>query len=331
MDCGGAADASCPEAAESQNPSGLPSVGPSAANQTDRHHSAEPQRDKQAEGNGGQAGGPSSPSTEFRRRKRACDRERIEARHPINFVFENPFGGLFQQMDFVKGLIARHPHHVFLVDTSYCKYDSPYRKSTVFISTLPTFRPKSRCEVIHCKQLVMRGKHDSNVKAQTKAIKNSIPAGLVDLEVTAWKAMYPTEPAYKFLFIDVFTGYGSVAAHIRQAYPDVMVYTNDIVKRTGNNVELDLREFPCYFMMNLALLRFFGNPSLPEMPHGLHAWLRQERIAILFHLSTPCNTYSLDGIGTHRVTSTLTPKTKLAHDHDEMNAKLIEWFEKVCF
>ena len=93
-------------------------------------------------------------------------------------------------------------------------------------------------------------------------------------------------------------------------------------------MELDLREFPCYFMMNLALLRFFGNPSLPDMPHGLHAWLRHERVAILFHLSTPCNTYSLDGIGTHRVTSTLTPKTKLAREHDEMNTKLIEWLER---
>ena len=67
------------------------------------------------------------------------------------------------------------------------------------------------------------------------------------------------------------------------------------------------------------------------MPQGLIQWLREEKIAVLFHLSTPCNTYSIDGLGANRDKTTLKPKSDLARKHDEMNSKLVEWLKQLCF
>lgn len=262
----------------------------------------------------------------FRPKKRA----RVPSRdHPIDFLLENPLDGKFKDMPFIKSIVDGYPDYVFKKPTSYCHYGFAYMKRTVFIGTLHKFNPAMPCRGNPCSVYKTHRRHASQVKGQSAADKNSIPSRLVDLEVAAWVSKYP-DPKHRFLFIDVFAGYGSVSQHIRDKYPNIHVYANDIVKRKDNNVELDMNKFPTYFLFNLALQRFFGDPMLPDMPQGLVQWLRDEKIAVLIHVSSPCNTYSIDGLGPNRDKITLEPKSELARQHDEMNSKLVEWLKQLC-
>ena len=263
----------------------------------------------------------------LKKRKR---NEVVTRTHPINFIFENPLFGRFKDMYFTKEMLEEYPDYVFTRPTSYCHYGMSYMKATVFIGTLSRFQPKLPCRKNPCKEYKTNRCHASQVKEQSAAEKNSIPGELVDLEVESWMQDYPN-PDQRFLFIDVFAGYGSVAERIRTKYPKVFVYANDIVRRKDNNVELDVNKFPMSFLFNLALQKHFGDPTLPDMPDGLIPWLRAEKIAVLFHLSTPCNTYSVDGLAANRDKNTLIPHSALGRAHDEMNTKIMNWLKRLCF
>ena len=81
----------------------------------------------------------------------------------------------------------------------------------------------------------------------------------------------------------------------------------------------------------MALLKHFPRDfnRIRNFPGGAVEWCNAEKIAVLFHCSTPCDTYSVVGLKSHRVGKTLEPKTPMARDHDVMNASLIDYFTSI--
>ena len=71
-----------------------------------------------------------------------------------------------------------------------------------------------------------------------------------------------------------------------------------------------------------------SDPS-PQLSDGWALKTSDNKIAVLFHCSTPCQTYSVVGLKEHREGDTLEPKTVLARNHDAMNSLLVQWFEKI--
>ena len=264
----------------------------------------------------------------WRPKKRKLSALTSESGNVIDFIFENPMHGLFKDMNFTKKLISENTF-VKLKSTSYCKYGTPYQKNTVFVGTLALFEPWSPCSVTKCNFARIRGRHKCGVKDLTPQQKNSIPNALVELEISAWKRAH-ADSNWRFIFLDVFTGYGSVASYVKQAHPDVHVLTNDIVKRPNNSIEADMTKFSLDLLLKMAILNFCGG-KVPSFDAGVFAWLWKHKVAVLFHLSTPCQTYSVDGKGYHRHNRTTEPKTDTALKHDTMNKGMMEWLSQaVC-
>jgi len=137
--------------------------------------------------------------------------------------------------------------------------------------------------------------------------------------------------------VDVFSGWGSVDARVAEKqrageWLDLRVYSNDVVQRSHTDVTLDMSADSVW--TPAALLAFAVDRHWPgdvgrrvAHPGGLVGWLNANKIAVLFHCSTPCDTYSVVGLKSHRVGATLETKTQLARDHDAMNAALIDYFK----
>ena len=279
----------------------------------------------------------STPCTvEFRPTRRTLLRTAREERsnNPFDFVLENPLDGSLKDLPCIRALVQRHGgSKVFEHPTSYCHFDAAHRKRTILISTLPALQLPLPCPQRPCCQWRRLRKHQAQVAGMGAAERNSIPSGLVTREVEAWITRTPW--ARYRLFIDVFSGWGSVANHVQTSFDGVDVYANDIVRRTHNNIEFDVT---CTRDSLFTLLRFAlactrrdgrsveAYSLVLEQPNErLAAALRQESIAILFHLSTPCETYSTASGSYHRSADRITPKTDMARRHDAMNAALVAW------
>ena len=110
------------------------------------------------------------------------------------------------------------------------------------------------------------------------------------------------------------------------------MYTNDIAKGRHTNVHLDMSANSFWSVDDLLALAGTvcfpcSDPSKRIADHGsVIGWLNAEKIATLFHCSTPCDTYSIAGLQSHRVGKTLEPKTETAHEHDIMNELLVNYF-----
>jgi len=63
-------------------------------------------------------------------------------------------------------------------------------------------------------------------------------------------------------------------------------------------------------------------------PLGLHGWLADNKIAVLFHISTPCETYSTNALSKHREKGTAKPKTQEAVNADEMNNRIVAYLRR---
>ena len=253
----------------------------------------------------------------------------------VDFCFENPFDGLFKRLTAVQTLLQKHTEGVRLSETSYCKYDFKYRKNTLFLSTLLHFDPAPRCaRGLLCAPLQNKHQlgepvvHDERATGTTSVgQRNSIPPDLVIELVDAWKLQNPD--ATTFLFIDVFTGWGSVEETIKATYSDVYVCTNDINKQPL--FELDMRHWTLESLLTFALtwLKNRGVYIDLESDKGAFALAKQHNIAVLFHLSTPCETYSCIGLRAHRDAGQ--PITEAAKQADQMNTRLIQELEKHVF
>ena len=250
----------------------------------------------------------------------------------FDFSFENPLDGKFKDLPVVKALLADFPFLVSQRGTSYCHHEFGYRKRTVFVTSLFNFQPASPCPGTPCPHMRGSGSHPLGVADCDNAQKNSLPPKLIDILLESWKERpraADTLPVKHWLLIDVFHGFGSIKKRVREnpAHADVKVFSNDIVNRSDLDATLDMRTFALDTLLAMALLKFWPEDARSISSHlsGAAGYCAQERVAVLFHLSTPCDTYSTQALGTHREKGTTEPKTKAAEDADKMNAKLIGW------
>ena len=120
---------------------------------------------------------------------------------------------------------------------------------------------------------------------------------------------------------------------MRERWPQVCVYANDLVDR-GQHSVLDISAdspFGPASLLALALIKHFqADPdALRAHADGAVGWANAHKIAVLFHLSTPCETYSTQALAVHREAGTCTAVSRAAHRADAMNEALIAWFERV--
>ena len=117
----------------------------------------------------------------WRRIKR--QRQRHSWQCPIDFVFENPLDGCFKSSKSIEWLVSDNPGKVYQIKTSYCNYETLYRKRTVFFTSLSGFNLLPPCPTWPCKN---SESHETNTKELSIAEKNSIPSKLVSEMIEAW-------------------------------------------------------------------------------------------------------------------------------------------------
>jgi hypothetical protein len=243
----------------------------------------------------------------------------------LDICFENPLDGCFKDTRDIKTLLSQRM--AIRRSTSYCHYGFRYRKRTVFITSLTSFRPLPPCPKNPCAAVLANGIHQSTVSVETQSARNSIPEALLDELFTAWTSKYKGV-ADAFLVIDLFAGFGSVRHCIERRWPNVKLFCNDIVLRAGVDSTLDLStdsEFHIKALLVLAVRKHFPAFGSDPADTGVLPWLRARKVAVLFFCSTPCETYSTNGMGVHRG-GFGAPRTQEAHRADIMNASIANFF-----
>ena len=119
---------------------------------------------------------------------------------------------------------------------------------------------------------------------------------------------------------------------VRERWPQVVVYANDIVDR-GQHAVLDLSAdspFGLGSLLAVALVKHFNTHAneLRAHPGGAVEWVKAHQVAVLFHISTPCETYSTQALAVHREAGTGTALSRAAHRADAMNDALVAWLER---
>ena len=268
-----------------------------------------------------------TPQYVFRLKKRA--RRNLQKGCGLDFTLENPADGRFKDLDCVKRLLNDYPGYVSRTVTSYCHYGYTYRKRTLFISTLSAFNPLPACPRFNCPWKLRGGSHPNRVVGTSQAERNSIPPLLIDLIIESWMKC---RAAREYLLLDVFSGWGSIERRVREhqengKWLNVHVYCNDIVNRSHTNCNLDMLKWN-----PSGQLAFAVNKIWPERvneafshPKGVFGWAYDSDITVLIHVSTPCETYSLNGIGKHRHTGSARAKSDAAQKADKMNDQLISY------
>ena len=240
----------------------------------------------------------------------------------VDFCIENPLDGNLKNIPCIKDLISDYPYTVFVTPTSYCHWGREYRKRTILIHTLKSFCPTPPCPSVPCMDWRVYGNHPDGVTELSQGQRNSLPEHLVDAEIEAW--IRDTPHAQRRVFMDIFSGYGSVVRRVREKHPSILTFANDIVCREDNNVELDVTVFGLHGLLVFTFQRFFSD-EIDIGKDDILAWARANHVAILFHLSTPCETYSTAAGGSHRNARDATPRSGKAKAHDEMNTVLTHW------
>lgn len=246
----------------------------------------------------------------------------------LDFSFENPLDGKFKDLPVVQGLLTKYPGLVHQAGTSYCHYGYKYRKRTVFVTSLRNFKPIRPCPDVKCHWLRDGPTHPAQVLSCGSDEKNSLPSALIDLLIDSWRTRHAGK-VKKYLLIDVFSGWGSVDKRVEERWPDVLVYSNDLVKRRHTDINMDMSadsEWSPFSLLLLALNKNF--PDDFDMEQSPVMWCNANKVAVLFHCSTPCDTYSLVGLKSHRLGATIEPTTDMARNHDAMNAALIDYFTR---
>ena len=279
----------------------------------------------------------------------------------LDFSFENPLDGKFKDLGAVKSMLERYPNYVFQRGTSYCHYGRTYRKRTVFVTTIEGFTPTLPCpsrgrgepgKSQRCQYLLQGGhgaQHERQVTSCRQAEKNSIPEALCLQLLQAWMDQNPDDDLpledprkRKYIVVDCFAGWGSLKHALRVATdcpeggfwshdPDdprwqrIKLFENDLAsgRAGGANMELDMSFFGPFTLLSMAIRRFW---SLDDSEDPV-TWCMQNNARVLFHCSTPCETYSTNGLAVHRKGETMEPASEKAIEHDEMNRKIIRAFE----
>jgi len=242
----------------------------------------------------------------------------------LDFCMENPLDGHFKKLPALNNMLSSFSG-VVQRPTSYCHYDYAYRKRTVFFTSLTAFRPILPCPGHKCGMLLGGdASHSSRVADSTQSQRNSIPLPLLDELLTAWTQKTKTR-AEHYLLIDAFAGFGSVRACVERGWPGVRLFCNDIVDRVGVNFTLDLSvdtDQRLQALLVLAVKKFWHHM---RMDNGVLQCLSDNKIAVLVHCSTPCETYSTQALAVHRFADG-SPRSKQAADADNMNTALVQFF-----
>tara|TARA_Y100000385_G_scaffold45315_1_gene41909 strand:- start:538 stop:1401 length:864 start_codon:yes stop_codon:yes gene_type:complete len=253
----------------------------------------------------------------------------------VDFAFENPLHGKFKDLPSVMGMLFCYPSRVRRIDTSYCNLGFRYQKPTVIITSLTRLRLPPPCPKHPCAAVRAGLPHAARVAECDDATKNALPPALVDALVEAWLRKHADAQtgAEAYLLIDVFAGFGSVHGRVRERWPQVCVYANDLVDR-GQDGVFDMSAnspFGPDSLLALALVKLFhADPdALRAHAGGAVGWANAHKIAVLFHISTPCETYSSQALAVHREAGTCTAVSRAAHRADAMNDALVAWLERV--
>lgn len=243
----------------------------------------------------------------------------------LDFCFENPLDGYFKKLPELRNVLSSTNSGIVRRPTSYCHYGYAYRKRTVFVTSLTDFRPILPCPGHKCTS-VLRGdaSHSSGVADSTQSQRNSIPMPLLDELLTAW-TQKQKRYANHYLVIDAFAGFGSVRACMQRGWPGVRVFCNDIVDRVGVDATLDLSadtEMRLRALLVMAVRKWWPEVG---MENGVFRCLSDNKIAVLVHCSTPCETYSTQAVAVHRHADG-SAKSKEAADADNMNTALVRFF-----
>jgi len=253
----------------------------------------------------------------------------------VDFLFENPLWGRFKDQPSVKALLEEYPGMVTQVETSYCHYGYPYQKPSVFIGTLTNLRLRKPCPRNPCGYMKRDGAHPERSAECSIAQKNSLPPELIDEIIQAWMDRRPSASAY--LLIDVFSGWGSLEKRIeanKEEWPTLKTFANDWGQRDHTDAQFDMSaesKLGPEHLVALAVWKHYGEhvDDVLATDGGVMAWLKKQNIAVLFHCSTPCRTYSTQAIKVHREVATAIPKTEAARHDDAMNEALIRYFKEV--
>ena len=248
----------------------------------------------------------------------------------FDFCFENPLDGKFKELPQIAQLVKDYPNFVRKSPTSYCHYGFDYRKRTVFISSLINFNPIPPCPGNSCK---WNGNHPRTALDCSSEQKNSIPQPLINLIIDSWIKRH-SSGVKAFLLLDVFSGWGSIVAAAKSfKSATILTYSNDHCKRGVNTTSatLDMTKFSLVDLLSYALIFHFPAEIHQIFAHSgnVVGFCNENRIAVLFFCSTPCETYSVVGLKSHREGSSLNAKSQLARSHDAMNALLVRWLKKV--
>lgn len=261
----------------------------------------------------------------------------------FDFVFENPRDGKFKDLEVIQWMLSNFSNSVKKVETSYCHYGFPFRKNTIFITSLTKFNAKPVCPSNPCdrvssgmKHSSVVGSHEHDAQSTRKEFRNAIPYLLIDLIVDAWMQRHAVD-VRAYMIIDVFAGWCSFHKRVRERQEagslplNVYVYSNDIVKGRNTQCDFDMTFWSPSNLLLMALVQKFGieSESILSHPEGAEGWANDNRVAVLFHMSTPCETYSINAVCKHRVKCSAEPKSDEAAKADEMNRKLVMYVCKV--
>ena len=292
--------------------------------------------------------------------------------HPVDFCFENPLDGAFKHHEGVvallkdaKGLVARR-------ETSYCHYGADHRKRTLFVTSVLEFRPLLPCPSVQCEPLrgkpaqlrrdldhtrqldlddmedpvAPRARHASTIADLGKEDRNRIPFPLLKQLIYSWcknHVNHGFDSVLLYLIVDVFSGWGSLVKlvdemHAQGKWAKIKVFSNDIVRRDHTSIEFDVASTKEAIPL---LIRFALNAHAPRVLKDLDTLslrdaLWKHKVALLVHLSTPCETYSVDGLGVHRRRESTSqgtryvPITDAAKRADLMNSHILDWIRQDC-
>lgn len=263
-------------------------------------------------------------------------------------IVENPAHGKLWRMPWFEGLAQKADWS--LMFSSYCKYGLAHKKDTGILTNVKGVRLAPQCSAgTPCAALRKTGKHAAGVQGSNQQVRNSLPKGLVDALLSSFVAQQRAAGCCRFLVIDVFSGWGSVDAAARDFGCSLCtqdptlrfaVFSNDIATRRFSHqpdVDFDMSHFN---LRQLLLMALFAR----EQALDLRAAQRerdfqgsmQERVArhgdlaVLFHCSFPCTTYSTAGGSTHRDGGSIEAKTLLAKEHDLMGFSMVGDIEALC-
>ena len=252
--------------------------------------------------------------------------------HEMDFIFENPLDGYFWRSEAYRLLFRRAANKRDVVTinapTSYCHYGAKYRKRTNFFTSLTNLALNAPCPKSPCARIRFFPTHEFNVSDLSSEKKNSVPSPIVEQVLNSWKRKIVDRPdeAQKIdhlLFVDAFSGFGSVAHAVRELDSRIFVVTNDKARTRGANMSFDVSR-PSQFELLLQMSVYL----LSERTKDKISWSSgrpwPSNVALLVWMSTPCETYSLNGLAAHRGAAGL---SKLAHEHDAMNLKLAQWID----